>query len=474
MQPPAPGPPEEQEQQQGQQAQQEQQAHQPADHPPSSPSSPSGGGSEHEMPSGDDDGGGGAPAGEGDDQHEDEDVEEEEDEYDSGFEEDLDTEFFQDYDSEWDVWPRDCDTPPNRYDGDTDTDSHMDWGRHKGEGRPSLYAAVHARDLDGALAFYRKWTEQQQQQKKKSKGEEKEEGATAAATTTAAAAKPGSPPPLRPPPLAKPHEPYSKHRSTPFMLAAKTGKPKMLEAIATMSPSPSIDETNETSGLTALELALRGGGGTPPPSALLKLGANPNASMGAEYGEGGTVLHAALGVSELSAHNLQRRKGPRRERVLDDAFQRLLLCDAPEGSSPDLNATDHLGRTPLMIALSMGRARAARLLLEKGAEASVVDADGDSALTHLLSGVRPASYCKSVHEAVQELLSKGAPAHAPPAIPSPADHLLAARHLDVYAGTVHSSDWPSDADFRRALATLLKAGASIHPSVAHAGRSSPR
>jgi len=308
--------------------------------------------------------------------------------------------------------------PPEDDDGDSsDADDDLE-GSHCGEWAarcyPSLYAAVRAGDVHGALEVYHRHLEREQQQRRQEQGPGNNPDATAAAAAAHAAAAAA----------ALLHAPGGKSRLTPLMLAAKMGNAEMVRAIGRMAPA--LDKVSKATDQTALAIALANGHAEAA-VALWETGADPSAPLGGHHG------HSSLRGGFVSAP-----RGPRAgEEACDAALGALLgvsCAAAARGASAasppaaplppppppprrgvDLEVRDANGQTLLLLALTCRRLRPAHLLLEHGARADALGDRRRSAISVLLDAVAAGSTRaeegEGVNQMVAALLERGAFAH---------------------------------------------------------------
>jgi ankyrin repeat protein len=245
--------------------------------------------------------------------------------------------------------------------------------------------------------------------------------------------QPPPPPPQAPPQQQQHHQPPPPSSSSPsssiihapggplalppIALAAKRGDVAMLRALA-RGPSLNADDVSPATGMSALSVAVAAGKPEIVRELLSPTGAvkaDPNARLGPAYGPApcGTALHAA--VTALSPADRARTGAEAVEQAVDDALQALL-----QAPSVDLEATDALGTTAVLLAAWYAREHALKILLDKGASPAALDKQKRGALGHLLSGaaafgvgVRGASErVAAIERMTTMLLEKGAPAHA--------------------------------------------------------------
>jgi len=130
-----------------------------------------------------------------------------------------------------------------------------------------------------------------------------------------------------------------------------------------------------------------------------------------------------------------------------------------------------------MHALSSGRGRAARILLERGARADLVTSGGFSAITCLMHSMRPMGWCATEEQAVRALLGTGAPAHGgldrdglcPAFVAAQRNHTEALRLLLGAPGGADAVRVRDPSTGKTALhhARELLAGAAPYPPGAH-------
>jgi RNA polymerase primary sigma factor len=110
-------------------------------------------------------------------------------------------------------------------------------------------------------------------------------------------------------------------------------------------------------------------------------------------------------------------------------------------SGQDVNSRDDRGQTPLIIAAAKGHAKVCSILLEAGADPSLCDSSGFTALDMAVNQKR-----SDVWELLQGLLKKQSSTPPEPPVPAPDDAPVVVMALDEEDGALDLSGWQPEVD----------------------------